>query len=496
APASGWPELLARARTRARALGRPVLATWVEPAPEDVEPMDVLARATGAEDRIYWSHPEAGLAYAAVGAAVHVAPSGAGRRFASAARLWGALRADMVRGAAEGVPDQVVAAMPMLAGGFSFDPLRPATPLWLGFPDAWLAVPELALRVDRDGRWLVSSAFVRPGDEPVLVADRTLRERASILGRGGEDERADAWALIASAFRPRAEGRAPATIEPLVDPARWRERVARAAAAVQGGEMEKVVLARAVRRRAAAAPELPSLLRRLEAEYRACRVFAIVRGRRTFVGATPERLVALERGVVRATALAGSVRRGATPDEDARLAASLMASAKDRLEHDIVVRALREGLAELADDVRAPDGPETVTMANVHHLHTPLTARPRTGVGLLDLVARLHPTPAVGGVPREAALAWLRAHEELDRGWYAAPIGWIGADGDGEFAVALRSALLDGATATLFAGCGVMGDSDPESELAESELKLRPMMQALDGEDATARGGDAREGDA
>ncbi|HEY0970949.1 MAG TPA: isochorismate synthase, partial [Gemmatimonadales bacterium] len=205
----------------------------------------------------------------------------------------------------------------------------------------------------------------------------------------------------------------------------------------------------------------------------------------------PERLVALERGVVRATALAGSVRRGATPEEDAGLAASLMASAKDRLEHELVVRALREGLAELTDDVRAPEGPETVTMANVQHLHTPLTARPREGVGLLDLVARLHPTPAVGGVPRDEALAWLREHEELDRGWYAAPVGWIGADGDGEFAVALRSALIDGATATLFAGCGVMGDSDPAGELAESELKLRPMMQALEGEVRAGVGGSA-----
>ena len=130
----------------------------------------------------------------------------------------------------------------------------------------------------------------------------------------------------------------------------------------------------------------------------------------------------------------------------------------------------------------SPDSDFNIAGHNVHHLYTPVTARLRAGHDLLDLVARLHPTPAVGGLPRDTALAWLREHEGLDRGWYAAPVGWMGADGDGEFAVALRSALLDGESATLFAGCGVVGDSDPDDELAESELKLRPMLQALDGE--------------
>jgi isochorismate synthase len=235
------------------------------------------------------------------------------------------------------------------------------------------------------------------------------------------------------------------------------------------------------------------VLARLEAAYPACHVFAISRGRRTFLGATPERLVRLERGVVCATALAGSVRRGATPAEDAALVATLQASAKNRHEHEVVVRGLTHDLAELCDDVRAAAEPVPMTMRNVHHLYTPVTARLRAGHDLLDLVARLHPTPAVGGLPRDAALEWLREHEGLDRGWYAAPVGWMGADGDGEFAVALRSALLDGESATLFAGCGVMSDSDPDDELAESELKLRPMLQALEGEATVER---TREGEA
>ena len=145
----------------------------------------------------------------------------------------------------------------------------------------------------------------------------------------------------------------------------------------------------------------------------------------------------------------------------------------------MVTDALRDGLAELCDDVRAPAEPTLLTVSNVHHLYTPLRARLRAGRGLLDLVARLHPTPAVGGMPRDAALRFLRAHEALDRGWYAGPIGWLGRDGDGEFAVALRSALVDGGEASLFAGCGVMADSDPAEEYAESALKLRAMEAAL-----------------
>ncbi len=147
-----------------------------------------------------------------------------------------------------------------------------------------------------------------------------------------------------------------------------------------------------------------------------------------------------------------------------------------------MVRALRDGLAGLCDQLISPDEPELLSVSNVHHLYTPITARLRDGVCILDAVERVHPTPAVGGFPRETALAFIREHEGMDRGWYAAPVGWVGQDGGGEFAVALRSALVEGASAALFAGCGIMGDSDPEREYAESWLKFRPMLSALGGE--------------
>ncbi|HET7034704.1 MAG TPA: chorismate-binding protein, partial [Thermomicrobiaceae bacterium] len=159
----------------------------------------------------------------------------------------------------------------------------------------------------------------------------------------------------------------------------------------------------------------------------------------------------------------------------------LLASAKDRGEHAIVVRALAEGLAGICRELEMPAEPKLLSVANIHHLHTPLRARLQPGRTLLDAVERLHPTPAVGGWPRDPALRFIRAQEGLDRGWYAAPVGWLDRHGAGEFAVALRSALVEGASATLFAGCGIVADSDPDQEYAESAIKLRPMLSALAG---------------
>jgi isochorismate synthase len=198
-----------------------------------------------------------------------------------------------------------------------------------------------------------------------------------------------------------------------------------------------------------------------------------------FLGASPERLVRLEGRAVSASSLAGSAPRGATPAEDDALAAELLASPKDRAEHAVVRRMLCAALAELCDDVRALQEPSLLTLANVHHLHTGVSARLREGHTLLQLVARLHPTPAVGGEPRDDALRWIRDHEQLDRGWYAAPVGWVG-DQAGEFAVALRSGLVRGNEAWLFAGCGVVADSEPQAELEESEVKLRSMQGAME----------------
>ena len=202
-----------------------------------------------------------------------------------------------------------------------------------------------------------------------------------------------------------------------------------------------------VRAEAAFNPRL--VLERLQDDYPSCFVFAVAREERCFLGATPERLVRLRDGTVTTMCLAGSYPRGASEPEDRRLGEALLADRKERTEHEVVVRALREGLAELCDELAPVSTPVLLKVRNVQHLLTTLVGRVADGRTLLDLVERLHPTPAVGGYPRERALGLIREREGLDRGWYAGQIGWLDARGEGEMGVAIRSALLCGAEAAV-----------------------------------------------
>jgi isochorismate synthase len=178
-------------------------------------------------------------------------------------------------------------------------------------------------------------------------------------------------------------------------------------------------------------------------------------------------------------ALAGSAPRGNSEEEDEQLDLELLQSAKNQGEHAIVVTMIREALAHYCSQVWVSDKPQLLRLKNIQHLQTPIIGKLLPGKSILDAIGELHPTPAVGGFPRETALAELREFEQLDRGWYAGPIGWINANGNGEFAVALRSALVDEAQATLFAGGGIVADSQPESEYAETCWKFAVMLRGL-----------------
>ena len=210
-----------------------------------------------------------------------------------------------------------------------------------------------------------------------------------------------------------------------------------------------------------------------------CASFAVGRPGATFLGAAPERLVQLDGRRVETAALAGSARRGRNPEEDARLARELCESKKEQAEHAVVVRALREALSESCDEIAAPEAPRLLRLEGIQHLETPLVGTLRDEASVLELAGRLHPTPAVAGAPQQAALAWIAQREELERGWYAGAIGVVRHDGGGEFCVALRSALLCGENAHLFAGAGIVAGSDPDAELRETRLKLRAMLGAL-----------------
>jgi len=255
--------------------------------------------------------------------------------------------------------------------------------------------------------------------------------------------------------------------------------VARAIANNEQG-LRKVVLARA--HRVHAGRSLEQALRTLATDYPSCTLFALANREACFLGATPERLISLHDGVATTMALAGSAPRDPRAKEDERIAERLLHDPKERTEHDVVVTALRDGLAQVCTRVIADTAPRLEKLSNVQHLLTSLCGEVEAGRGVLDLVERLHPTPAVGGFPREAALEVIRHREQLDRGWYAGPIGWVDARGEGEFVVGLRSALVRGESATLFSGCGIVAESDPTTEYAEWGWKLTPMLAALGAE--------------
>ena len=468
--------LIADASARARTSKRRVLVSVAERIGA-IDPLGVLeavaARAATdggvasylAAGRMFWARPRDGFAIAAIGAAMTLAPTGA-ERFAAVDQAWaglleGSLISDPSVGA-EGVG-------PVLMGGFAFEPHGPRAPHWKSFPSALLVLPRLQVTTVGDSCWVTTTVIVGADGAPDIPVADLARLRACALAPAerAPGRRAPA---VGTGHRLSLEDDRPA--------AEWRELVASAVDEIRREGLEKVVLARAVRATSSSDPDLLTMLRHLRRAYPDCYVFGCWRGGDAFVGASPERLVRLDERDVRASSLAGSAPRGATREEDLSLSTALLASAKDRTEHAMVRQALCAGLAELCDDVVAPLEPSLFTLPHVHHLHTAVRAKLRDGHSLLDLVATLHPTPAVGGAPRDAALRFIREHERLDRGWYAAPVGWVGRDG-GEFAVALRSALVRGREAWLFAGSGIVADSGPEEEYEETLLKLRPMEQAL-----------------
>ena len=260
----------------------------------------------------------------------------------------------------------------------------------------------------------------------------------------------------------------------------YQPAVAQALREIARGDYQKTVLARA--RRLTTSEEFHPLavLNHLRQHYPACYAFSIANGRgQSFIGASPERLVRVAGGRMHTEALAGSAPRGESASEDAAFARALLLSEKDQREHRLVFESISRQLADLGLTLEHAGQPRVLGLANVQHLHLPISAALPAAVHILDLVARLHPTPAVGGSPRDAAIAAIARLESFARGLYAGPQGWVDHRGGGEFFVGIRSALVDGSTATVYAGAGIVAGSTPEKEFAETELKFKALIEAL-----------------
>jgi menaquinone-specific isochorismate synthase len=328
-----------------------------------------------------------------------------------------------------------------------------------------------------------SFTFDPASDGSVLIVPRTILGRAP-SGQAWLTTVSATSAAAASSAAP-ASASSPASAAPeglqwhdgrLTAP-EWADAVAAAVGRITSGALRKVVLARDVFATAGGPIDARVLLGRLAARYPDCFTFACA----NLVGATPELLVRRVGGEITALILGGTSPRGATPAEDAELGAALLASAKNTEEHAYAVASVRDALAPLCADLDIPSRPSLLKLANVHHLGTAVSGTLAADRSVLSLAGVLHPPAAVCGTPAEAALELIRELEHMERGRYAGPVGWVDANGNGEFGIALRCAELDGRRARLFAGCGIVADSDPAAEVAETEVKFLPMRQSLEG---------------
>ena len=459
------------AARRARRSGEPVLAAvTVTIAPgAAIDPCAVaFASRRAGEPWMCMEQPERDAsALAALGAAATIEARGPGR-FAEVAKRWRSLAAAAVADPPDGPP----AAGLVATGGFAFADDGGSTEPWDAFAPASMVVPDIAFaRAARDGvadvRMTVA-ALVAPDDLPEEAVARIDARLAEL--------RSPALALLdpSPAGRSRVGG-------PMA-PEHYEAAVARAVELIRRGDgLEKIVLAREVDVHAPQPHDVAAVFAVLREEFRGCFVVCVGRGDSALIAASPELLIRREGLRASTTALAGSTRRSADPAVDDHLGEQLLRSDKDREEHAIVARRIERSLRPHAVWVAAPPEPALVRIANIQHLGTPIRAQLAQPIGAIELAGLLHPTPAVGGEPHDRAVALIPALEGLDRGWYAGPVGWVDANDDGEFCVTLRCALLRGAVARCYAGVGVVGDSDPTAELAETEVKLQALLPLLAG---------------
>ncbi len=367
-----------------------------------------------------------------------------GARLPATARLWRRLRESLAPASGQ------VGTGPIAVGGFAYRPDRDPSGPWSGFPALLLRVPALAVMRAR-GRTFAIAAWA------------------------GAEELLD---LTHTGVRAQAARRLDVTS--VRNPVAWTAAVETAAKRLRAGDAAKVVLAREVVARGDGVVSAGMVARSLRAAYPSCFTYLVTGADGTaFAGASPELLVRRSGRRAYSQPMAGSVARGAGEVDDDRLARQLVDSAKDKAEHRLASEFVVEALRPFSRVVEA-SAPEVVRFTNIQHLATTVTAElTDPAADALDLAAALHPTPAVGGWPREAADALIDELEGLDRGWYAGAVGWIDANGDGEFAIALRCGLLWEDGARLYAGVGVMPDSDPARELEETELKFKALLMAL-----------------
>ncbi|EON71647.1 isochorismate synthase [Lysinibacillus sphaericus] len=411
-------------------------------------------------ERFYWQNREKTMTLVGLGHAHTIQNNAKNDRFDEVEAEWKHLTKHCVKGQAE--------LQPILFGGFTFDPQNNVDGEWTGFPEAYFALATYQL-VLRDDKAYVSIHLITHEKQPEEQMEALRQERDHFIHAAQVKE-------VGTYSKPEITS----YFEPYKEP--YLASIDQVTALIKAKKANKVVIARSLALQFKEQVASPQILSQIINEQPESYLFGLERHELLFFGASPERLVKVKNGHAYSSCVAGSIKRGKTADEDETYGQSLLNDPKNGGEHHYVVDMIADIFRKNCINVKIPDGPRLLKIRDIQHLYTPVEGQLNNGATILQLTKYLHPTPALGGVPRQEAMAAIRKYEPMNRGLYAAPIGWMDAEGNGEFAVAIRSAALIKDKAYLYAGGGIVADSEPQSEYDETLVKFRPMLRALGGQ--------------
>lgn len=410
-------------------------------------------------EHFYWQNANQTLTLVGLGHAKVLMSDGDENRFTDISKRWKSLCGGLIKEEKDKAP--------ILFGGFSFDPKSAKDSEWNGFPSAYFVVPSFQL-ISKDGETSVSINLITANENAVdeFEALRTERDRLIHMAQMNE-------------FIPSAKPTVVSLVE--IEKEQYMNAVEDVTAQIRNGEAEKVVIARSIKMNFEQEVSSVTALHHISNEQQESYHFGLQKDGQLFFGATPERLIEITNGRAYSACVAGSSERGKTAEDDRLLGEALLADRKNLEEHQYVVNMISDVFNEYCTDISMSSNPKLMKIRDIQHLFTPIEAKVEKDIDIFSFVEALHPTPALGGVPTNKSMDIIREEEQMDRGYYAAPIGWTDTEGNGEFAVAIRSALLNGDCAYLYAGGGIVADSEVEKEYEETWVKFRPVLRALGG---------------
>lgn len=410
--------------------------------------------------RNYWQNREKTFTLVGLGHAYTIENNERENRFDAVEAEWKKLTSQLVQ------EDRHL--QPILFGGFTFDPQNEVTGEWANFPQSYFTVATHQLVIHNDKAY-VTINFITNTENSMATFEALRKERDALIHAAQVIEvKTYSKPTMTTYNEPHKEA--------------YLQSIDQVTNLIKANKAQKVVIARSLALQFEEAITSPQILSHVVHEQPESYLFGLEHNDLLFYGASPERLVKVDNGRAFSSCVAGSIKRGKTVEDDDLLGQSLLNDTKNRGEHHYVVEMITDTFEKNCSEVFVPNAPKLLKIRDIQHLYTPVEGQLNEDATILQLVKYLHPTPALGGVPREQALEMIRKYEPMNRGLYAAPIGWLDADGNGEFAVAIRSAALVQEKAYLYAGGGIVADSEAISEYEETLVKFRPMLRALGGQ--------------